>query len=216
MYIIIVMCRSTAIEDKATNSDHSISSRAVHVTTAIHIALALALTSMTPSHAQDASATDLEEIVVIGIRGSLDRALDVKRNASGFVDAVSAEDVGKLPDGNVAEALQRVTGVAIQRYRGEGDFVSIRGLGPNFVRSVVNGRTMLSATEYGYMLFLSGLNLTDAEPKLYSDTVDRPVSLVHVGARLEFLECERHFSPTVDIWRPPHGPVNRLVQYRTK
>lgn len=129
-------------------SDHAISSRAVHVTKAIHIALALALTSMTPSHAQDAYATDLEEIVVVGIRGSLDRALDVKRNASGFVDAVSAEDVGKLPDGNVAEALQRVTGVAIQRYRGEGDFVSIRGLGPNFVRSVVNGRTMLSATEY--------------------------------------------------------------------
>jgi iron complex outermembrane recepter protein len=93
------------------------------------------------------SRDQLEEIVVTGIRASLDRALDTKREAAGFVDAINAEDVGKLPDENVAEALQRVTGVAIQRSRGEGDFVSIRGLGPNFVRGTINNRSLVSSTE---------------------------------------------------------------------
>ena len=98
-----------------------------------------------PTYAQDDSG--LEEIVVVGLRGSLERSLDIKRESAGFVDAVSAEDVGKLPDQNVAEALEEVPGVAIQRSRGEGDFVSIRGLGPDFVRGSVNGRSFVSATE---------------------------------------------------------------------
>ena len=93
------------------------------------------------------SAEVIEEVVVRGIRKSLQESLAVKQDSTNFVDAISAEDVGKLPDSNIAEALQRVAGVAIQRNRGEGDFVSIRGLGPEFVRSTVNGRTMLSATE---------------------------------------------------------------------
>lgn len=103
--------------------------------------------------AQAQETTDEEEaavqdvIVITGIRGSLDRALDVKRNAAGFVDAISAEDVGKLPDQNIAEALQRIPGVTISRARGEGDFVSIRGLGPNFVRGTINNRTLVSTTE---------------------------------------------------------------------
>ena len=89
----------------------------------------------------------LEEIVVTGIKASVKQALDIKRENTNFVDAISAEDVGKLPDRNIAEALQRVPGVAIQRERGEGDFVSIRGLGPEFVRGTVNGRTLTSGTE---------------------------------------------------------------------
>ncbi len=87
---------------------------------------------------------EMEEIVVTGIRGSLEKAFNVKREADGFVDAISAEDIGKLPDQNVAEALQRVPGVAIQRNRGEGNFVSIRGLGPEYVRATLNGRTITS------------------------------------------------------------------------
>jgi iron complex outermembrane receptor protein len=93
------------------------------------------------------SRDQLEEVVVTGIRASLDQALDTKREAVGFVDAINAEDVGKLPDQNVAEALQRMTGVSIQRSRGEGDFVSIRGLGPNFVRGTINSRSVVSSTE---------------------------------------------------------------------
>src|SRR5581483_6302512 len=100
-----------------------------------------------PATAQTNSQGPLEEVVVTGIRASLESALDTKREATGFVDAINAEDVGKLPDQNIAEALQRVTGVAIQRSRGEGDFISIRGLGPNFVRGTINNRSLVSSTE---------------------------------------------------------------------
>jgi len=90
---------------------------------------------------------EMGTVVVTGIRESLQAGLDVKRNADSFVDAINAEDVGKLPDANIAEVLQRVPGVTIQRTRGEGDFVSIRGLSPNFVRGTVDDRTIVSGTE---------------------------------------------------------------------
>ena len=96
---------------------------------------------------QEDEGGEIEEIIVTGIRQSHAEALGIKRDSVNFVDAISAEDVGKLPDGNIAEALQRVPGVSIQRERGEGDFVSIRGLGPDFVRGTVNGRTYASGTE---------------------------------------------------------------------
>ena len=86
-------------------------------------------------------------VITAGIRASNQRALNIKRNSAEFIDAITAEDAGKFPDRNVAEALQRVSGVAIQRTRGEGDFVSIRGLGPEFVAGTINGRTIVSATE---------------------------------------------------------------------
>ncbi|MEM9531663.1 MAG: TonB-dependent receptor [Pseudomonadota bacterium] len=84
----------------------------------------------------------IEEVVVTGIRGSLKQSLDVKRDASQIVDAVSSEDVGKFPDTNVAESLQRITGVAIDRAGGEGQFITVRGLGPEFNSVLLNGRTM--------------------------------------------------------------------------
>ena len=93
---------------------------------------------------------EMATVTVTGIAAAQEGALATKRDSNGFVDAINAEDVGKLPDMNVAEALQRVTGVQIQRSRGEGDFVSIRGLGPNFVRGEINGRTLVSSTESSY------------------------------------------------------------------
>ncbi|UUX98361.1 TonB-dependent receptor [Sphingomonas sp. J315] len=107
-------------------------------------ALATALTCGTPAIAQDAapqSETDSDEIVVTGIRASLERAADIKREADQVLDVITAEDVGKLPDANVAEALQRVTGVQITRVFGEGQSVSVRGL--QQVRVEVDGRTLL-------------------------------------------------------------------------
>lgn len=94
-----------------------------------------------------APAAGVDVVVVTGVRKSLEAALVTKRNADSFVDAINSEDVGKLPDANIAEVLQRVPGLTIQRTRGEGDFVSIRGLSPNFVRGEVDGRTIVSATE---------------------------------------------------------------------
>ena len=72
------------------------------------------------------------------------RAIDRKRNADSIIDALVAEDIGKFPDQNLAESMQRITGVAIDRMRGEGSMVSIRGLGPEFTRVLINGRTALS------------------------------------------------------------------------
>jgi len=100
-----------------------------------------------PSKKNSDQTQVMEGITVTGIAKSLEAALDTKRNADSFVDAINSEDVGKLPDANIAEVLQRVPGVAIQRTRGEGDFISIRGLGPNFVRGEVDGRTVVSGTE---------------------------------------------------------------------
>ena len=112
-------------------------------TAVVVAALIAGLGGLNAAHAEPV----IEEVVVTGIRQALEESLNTKRQAAGFVDAVSAEDIGKLPDQNVAEALQRVPGVAIQRNRGEGDFVSIRGLGPEFVRATLNGRTLVSGTE---------------------------------------------------------------------
>ncbi|MDH4126702.1 MAG: TonB-dependent receptor [Gammaproteobacteria bacterium] len=87
----------------------------------------------------------VEEVVVTGIRGSLTNAMDIKRNSSGVVDAISAEDMGKFPDTNLSESLQRVTGVSIDRVEGEGSRVTVRGFGPQFNLVTLNGRQMPAA-----------------------------------------------------------------------
>ena len=104
----------------------------------------------------DAATPDAErnqgDIVVRGLRQSLANAQSIKRNADTVVDAITAEDIGALPDRSVTEALQRVPGVALSRFAGsndpdhfsvEGSGVSVRGL--NFVRSEFNGRDTFSA-----------------------------------------------------------------------
>ena len=103
------------------------------------VAIALGATA-TPVVAQNDEV--IEEIVTTGIRGSLSRAMDIKRTSSGVVDAISAEDIGKFPDANLAESLQRITGVSIDRERGEGSQVTVRGFGPEYNLVTVNGRQM--------------------------------------------------------------------------
>ena len=92
--------------------------------------------------AQQATGDAIEEVVVTGIRQSLKRSMDLKRNSDGIVDAISAEDIGDFPDSNLAESLQRVTGVSIDRQRGEGARVTVRGFGPSFNLVTLNGRQM--------------------------------------------------------------------------
>ncbi len=84
----------------------------------------------------------LEEVVVTGIRASLKAAMDTKRDSQGVVDAITAEDIGKFPDTNLAESLQRITGVSIDRARGEGSEVTVRGFGPSFNLVTLNGRQL--------------------------------------------------------------------------
>ncbi|WP_281168645.1 TonB-dependent receptor [Gilvimarinus chinensis] len=84
----------------------------------------------------------LEEVVVTGIRASLERSMDIKRDSAGVVDAISAEDIGKFPDTNLAESLQRITGVSISRENGEGAEVTVRGFGAGNNMVTLNGRAM--------------------------------------------------------------------------
>jgi len=112
----------------------------------VSISLVLAGSFVGRVHAQqeeDIDSTEtLEEVVVMGIRGSLIRSMDLKRDASGVVDAISAEDIGKFPDTNLAESLQRITGVAVSRSNGEGSQITVRGFGPSFNLITLNGRQM--------------------------------------------------------------------------
>jgi len=113
------------------------------------------------AHAQDAAAgpqapasgaaiqdsTAAQDIVVTGYRESIEASLAQKRNANAFVDVITAEDVGKFPDKNVADSLQRVPGIIIDRDGGEGSRVSIRGLSSDLTLTELNGNFIASATD---------------------------------------------------------------------
>jgi len=99
-------------------------------------------TQSTANSANSAEKAVLEEVVVTGIRSGLTKAADYKRNYNGIVDAIVAEDMGKFPDGNLAEALSRLVGVAIDRNNIEGSKVAVRGFGPEFNLVTLNGRQM--------------------------------------------------------------------------
>lgn len=87
----------------------------------------------------------VETVVVTGYRASLKKALDNKLAADSIMESIVAEDIGKLPEQNIAEAISRVVGVTISRSRGEGQFITVRGLGPEFSNALLNGRVL--ATE---------------------------------------------------------------------
>ncbi|MCP8899636.1 TonB-dependent receptor [Gilvimarinus xylanilyticus] len=134
--------------------------------------LAMCVMAMgTPTLAQEAPAQDelLEEIVVSGTRQNLQNAQDIKRDADTFVDAISAEDIGSLPDRSVLEAMQRMPGVSIERFAApedpdhfgvEGSGAVIRGM--SATRSEFNGRDSFTANSG------RGLNFQDVPPELMS------------------------------------------------
>lgn len=95
--------------------------------------------------AQSTSGTEIEEVVVTGIRSSLRQSIETKREAVGVVDAITSEDVGKFPDKNLAEALQRVPGIVVNREFGEGERVNLRGTASNLTRTLLNGHALATA-----------------------------------------------------------------------
>lgn len=102
------------------------------------------------------SEENIEVIEVTGIMRSMEKAQDVKRESTGIVDAITAEGLGKFPDANIAESLQRIPGISIDRNGGEGQFVSVRGFGPSFNTVLVNGRRIVSETggrEFSFDLY---------------------------------------------------------------
>lgn len=114
---------------------------------ATSLSLILGASAISPVFAADEKEIDenIEVIEVTGIRASMIKAMDIKRDAHGVVDAISAEDMGKFPDTNLAESLQRISGVSIDRSNNEGSHVTVRGFGPNFNLVTLNGRQMPTA-----------------------------------------------------------------------
>lgn len=147
-----------------------------------------------PAWAQDAGAPAdqpatapqvYEEIVVTGIRASQAAAIDIKRDEVAIVDAISAEDIGKLPDVTIVDALQRISGVQIQRSAGEGTTVNIRGL-PQVV-------TLLNGEQY-----LSAGNLGTAQPNL-ADVPAQLMNAVVVYKSQDLRNALSGISGTIDL-----------------
>ena len=107
------------------------------------VSAAVAGVSASAALAQEAQSTEVDEIVVTGFRRSLSDARAIKRDSVIQVDAIVAEDMAKFPDLNLAESLQRLPGVQINREAGEGRRISLRGLGPDFARVQLNGMEVL-------------------------------------------------------------------------
>ena len=128
--------------------------RSIRTVTRLACGASLAVLAASPAWAQDAATAADEavasgdEIVVTGFRASLGAALNVKRESVAAVDAIVAEDIAKFPDQNLAESLQRIPGITIQRDGGEGRGITVRGLGSQFTRVRVNGlETVATSTD---------------------------------------------------------------------
>ncbi|WP_343610780.1 TonB-dependent receptor [Novosphingobium sp.] len=167
------------------------------------MAMGVALLCHAPAFAQSAPAAQPQtnvsdkDIMVTGIRQSLANALNAKRSSDQVIDAISAEDVGKFPDKNVGEALQRVTGVQIGRAGGEGSSVSIRGVDPGLVRVEVNGQSMLST-------FAAAANGAATNPAV--EFRDIPAEFI---SRLEVVK-----SATADMTEGGLGGTVRIITRR--
>jgi TonB-dependent receptor len=112
------------------------------------LALAMAMAGNAAAQTAPAAADDsaVEEVVVTGFRASLANALDVKRRENDLVDVIKATDIADFPDLNLAESLQRIPGVSIDRDGGEGRTITVRGLGPDFSVVRLNGLEALATT----------------------------------------------------------------------
>src|SRR5262249_61547772 len=116
--------------------------------------------SVTPALAQDAPPpppTDDSSIVITGIRAGQIKATTEKRNADNTVEALYANDVGKLPDQNIAEAVKRLPGLSVVNDQGEGRYVVIRGIDPNLINVTLNNQTLPAPEPDGRQVKLDDL-----------------------------------------------------------
>ncbi len=161
-----------------------------------------------PAQPQAAAPADSQEVIVTSFRRSLTSALAIKRREAGVVDSITAEDIGKFPDSNLAESMQRVPGVAITRGDGgEGKTISVRGLGAQFTRVLLNGMEGASSTgssdiRSGYVSSRS-FDFSSFPSELFSSLKVRKTSQASVtegslGATVE-LETPRPLSYSKDF-----------------
>ena len=137
----MAMKRRQRASEEATFSMHIKRSA---ISLAVAAALPSAMLAM-PAVAQDADDEVIEEIITTGYRSSLINSIATKRDSSSIVEAISAEDIGKLPDASIGESLARLPGLAAQRFDGRANKISIRGLAPDFTTTMLNGRELVSS-----------------------------------------------------------------------
>jgi TonB-dependent receptor len=114
----------------------------------ISVALALgAAPAQGATTAASSDADDVETVTVVGIRGSLQKASDIKHEAANTVESVLAEDIAKMPDLNLAESIQRIPGVAMTREGGEGRNITLRGFAPDFTSTTLNGMEIPASSD---------------------------------------------------------------------
>jgi iron complex outermembrane receptor protein len=108
---------------------------------------AILLVASGAAYAQEQAGDDIQEVVVTGIRKSIEDSIGAKKAESSIVEVVSAEDIGKLPDSSIAESIARLPGIAAQRTNGRAQTLSIRGLGPDFTVTTFNGREQATTND---------------------------------------------------------------------
>jgi len=148
---VALLSLSNAYAQSATDAASTTSAPATAPATASATAPAQpAAPATAPSSAdQAASANSATQVLVTGYRYSIEKSLDQKRDANSIVEVVTAEDVGKFPDKNVADALSRVPGVVVTRSGGEGKNVSVRGLSSELTLTQLNGNYVATAESNG-------------------------------------------------------------------
>ncbi len=121
--------------------------RKTRIATSVSLIISSAvLPAIAAEEVNKSAKDDVEVIEVRGIRGSLVKSVDMKRNAIGVTESISADDIGKMPDQNIAESLQRLTGIQIDRNAGEGTRVRIRGMSDNL--TLLNNESFITGMEY--------------------------------------------------------------------
>ena len=138
--------------------------------------------------------SSLEEVVVSGIRGSLRESLQTKREAAAVLDVITSEDIGKFPDKNVADSLQRIPGISVDRIWGEGRDIFVRGTDSTMNRTVMNGQSVASAYWWA------------------NDNPSRGFNYDILASEL-VASLEVHKSPQADL---DEGSIGGLVNVRTR
>lgn len=182
-----------------------------------------------PSLAQSSNAAGaVEEVIVTAqFRQSLQASMDVKRNETRVADAISSEDIGKFPSENIAEAIQRIPGVQISNVNGRGSTISVRGLGPQYANTTLNGQNYKSADfTSGFRFDIIQSELASGIQVIKSPTADldsgglagtinintaKPLDHNERKVLVSLKAQESELSPTGDI--TPKGNITYIDQY---